>query len=946
VTAIPDRWPDVERIFHAALAHPDSERQAFVRTACQGDEALQVEVLSLVDFESRLAGFMDDGSALDVLAAQSEAETPVHELTGQRVGPYEIGPRIGAGGMGEVYRADDTKLGRAVAIKILPLAFARDAERRARFEREAQLLASLNHPHIGAIYGLEDHDGMPCLVLELIEGETLAARLRAGPIGVARALLFARQIADALGAAHARGIVHRDLKPANIMLTREGIVKLLDFGLAKARNAAFPSGETTTAGVVLGTPSYMSPEQARGETTDPRADVWAFGCVVGEMLSGQKTFAGQTPSDVIAAVLATEPAWDRLPPATPDAVRRMLRRCLEKDPARRLHNIADARIEIDDVLRGPVGEDETQASRLMWWRVAFVGGMVAIAAAVVVLGLFVRDWRESGAAATRLSISTPGFISPQLSAVVSPDGRRVAFVSTAGSGRLALWIRAFDDLDARVVPGSEDAAHPFWSPDGRFIAFQADGKVKVAEVSGASAVRVVADPSIRGGGAWSRTGQILFARSDGLAVVAASGGTASIVTASDPNGCRAQWPSFLPDGRRFLFFCTGRSDQRGVYVGSLDSKEKKLIAADALKASYASGYLFTVRGETLTAQPFDLDRLAVAGDPMPIANGIWTAPGAGQASFSVSNQGVLAYVNAAVSKAQFAWFDRAGRLQGRVGDGDRSFATPQLSPDARRLLVAQGPTAADHVWVMDASGTGASRLTFGAGRDYSPVWSPDATRFAYLSTGPRGVRVMVKHADGSGVEEEVVTVDRLVALTAWSPDGRYLVYTASGSHSLSDLWTLSLVGEKRTMPFLQSSFNKTQAQISPDGHWIAYTSYESGSDEVYVESFPTPGHKQQVSIKGGVQPRWRRDGKELFYLASNGQLMAMPVESGDTFTHGDPTSLFKTSVIPHGSQSIGLDTFYDASPDGQRFLCAIPSASDESFAPITVVLNWPALLKR
>jgi Tol biopolymer transport system component/tRNA A-37 threonylcarbamoyl transferase component Bud32 len=842
-----------------------------------------------------------------------------------------------------VYRAHDSKLGRAVALKILPHDFAADADRRARFEREAKLLASLNHPHIGAIYGYEDRDGVYGLVLELIEGQTLSDRLRLGPIPMAQAIGFARQIADALAAAHARGIVHRDLKPANIMLTRDGTVKLLDFGLAKAR-LAVPDAETTGVGMVLGTAAYMSPEQARGEETDARTDIWAFGCVMSEMLTGHKVFAGATASDTIAAILASEPDWAGLPSSTPDEVRRLLQRCLEKDRDRRLHDIADARLELDEWRRDDASGAPARL-RVQRARVAVIAATI-VAIAAIATAVWMLQRTKGPARTTRLSISTPGFISPQLSGIVSPDGQRVAFVSTARSGKLMLWIRALDDLEARMVLGSEDAAHPFWSPNGRQIGFQADGHVKIADPAGAGAVRVLTDSPIRSGAAWSKNDVILFARSDGLAMIPASGGTPSVVIASDRNECQPAWPTFLPDGTHFLFFCRGPEDRRGVYVGSIETREKKRLLAGALRPAYASGHLFTVRGETLMAYPFDPDRLQTTGDPVPVADGIWNAPGAGQASYSISNDGVLAYVNAAVSKAQFSWFDRAGQLQGRIGERDRSFATPQLSPDARRLVIAQGPTsAAEHVWLMDATGTRASRLTFGNRREYNPVWSPNAMRLAYLSNESRVTKIMLKNADGSGGEQELYASDRLVSIDAWSPDGRYVVFTATGPRSLSDIWLLPLAGNRRATPFLESAFNKTQAQVSPDSRWIAYTSYESGGDEIYVQSFPVAGNKKQVSVGGGVQPRWRRDGKELFFLSTDGRLMATPVKSGTTLTFGEAKPLFKTAVIPHGSQSIGLVTYYDVSPDGQRFLCVIPSASDESFAPITVVLNWQAALK-
>ena len=872
--------------------------------------------------------------------------------SGARLGAYEILSPLGAGGMGEVYKARDTKLGRDVAIKILPELFAADAARASRFEREARLLASLNHPHIAQIYGVEDapsrgsgQPGVRAIVMELVEGQTLAtrlARVRGKGLGTGEALLIARQIADALDAAHERGIVHRDLKPANIALTSDDTVKVLDFGLAKS-GAGQPewAGETgsqstpdsspanltnsptvnapTMEGVVLGTAPYMSPEQARGQPTDKRTDIWAFGCVLYEMLAGRNPFAGATLTDTLAAIVEREPDWGALPAATPSSVQRLLRRCLEKDSKRRLHDIADARLELDEpIAAGPATLLKARARWIgspLW--IALALASVAIAA---VVGLWIFANRAPATAPpARLSVFTPGQITPQLSATISPDGTQLAFVSTDASGKSMLWVRPLSALDARALPGTENAAHPFWSPDGRYLGFQAAGKIKTVDAAGGP-VQVLADSPVRSGASWSPDGKILFIpRLGQLATVPASGGAPS------PIAVPGLWPHFLPDGRHFLYFVGAPADRRGIWVGAIDSAETKRLLANEVKGAYAPpGYLLFVRAETLMAQPFDAERLELTGKPDVVADGVWTAAPAGQAAFSASRTGVVAYVNASLFNTQLTWLDRMGRQAAPIGQPERWALTPQLSPDGTRLAIARGPFAARHVWLVDTSNGATSRVTFGSIFDDSPVWSRDGSQIAFESG----------RADGGAV-----------SLQDWSSDGQHLVFTARGDRGASDLWLLPIASATpRPSPFIESRFNQTQARISPDSRWIAYTSNESGTDEVYIQSFPTPGSKRQASSNGGVQPRWRRDGKELFYLAADQRLMAVPVRLGATFEADAPVPLFRTRLIPQGSQSILLPTAYDVSADGQRFV--VTGAPDDPGPPITVVLDWFGALKR
>ena len=882
---------------------------------------------------------------------------------GARLGPYEILRPLGAGGMGEVYKARDSKLGRDVAIKILPRLFVGDPARIARFEREARLLASLNHPHIGAIYGIEDAAGVHALVLEFVEGESLDARLTAlrskerddlaTGLPIAEALAAALQIARAIEAAHERGIVHRDLKPGNILITPAGVVKVVDFGLAKAVDASGGADDgaaatlsvgATEAGLIVGTAAYMSPEQARGQAVDRRTDIWSFGCVLYEMLTSRRAFPGATLTDTLVAIVEREPDWSALPPATPPTVRRLLRRCLEKDPNRRLHDIADARIEIEEPVDAAPASATAEAAGRHWTprQVSIAKSLVAFAAAGG-LGLAVYFYPQRAPVVTpptRLSVFTPGTITPQLSATISPDGRQLAFVSTDANGQSMLWLRQLNALDAHALAGTENAAHPFWSPDGRYLGFQAAGKIKTIEATGGP-VQILADGPIRSGATWSRDGRILFIpRLGALGTVPAGGGSVS------PVAVAGFWPYFLPDGRHFLYFVGSPPDRRGVWVGSTDSNVTKHLVTTDVKAAYAPpGYLLFVRGEALMAQPFDAERLELTGEPSVVADGVWVAAPAGQASFSVSHSGVLAYVNASLFNVQLTWLDRTGRQAGPIGQPERWSLTPQLSPDGKHIAIARGPFGARHIWVVDTSDGVASRVTFGAVSDDDPVWSRDGSRIAFASaTADGGTRLHLKSVSGSDPEELVFDSPSSVVLQDWSPDGQLLVYAARGTQSLSDLWILPLSGARQPSPFLQTPFTKTQAQISPDGRWIAYTSNESGTDEVYVQRFPTPGNKHQASTNGGVQPRWRQDGRELFYIASDQRLMAVPVKLDAAFDAGAPLPLFRTRLIPQGSQSLGLPTAYDVSPDGQRFVVTAPP---EDLGPsITVVLNWVAALKR
>jgi hypothetical protein len=871
--------------------------------------------------------------------------------TGARLGPYEVLCTLGAGGMGEVYRARDTRLERDVAIKVLPETFTSDQDRLARFQREAKVLASLNHPNIAAIYGIEDANASHALVMELVDGPTLANRIAQGPIAISEALSISRQIAEALASAHDCGIVHRDLKPANIKLRPDGTVKLLDFGIAKAMEPAdrisadlddtptITSPAMTQAGVILGTAAYMSPEQARGQRVNAQTDIWAFGCVLYEMLTGRATFGRATSTDTIAAVIEREPDWAALPRTTPVSVARLLRRTLEKDPSRRLHAIADARLDlldVDDARDASMAPPDVAPAKRSGRFIKLTLGAAAII--VVLLGAdALRRMRggepTSTGTATRTSIDVLGQVIPQLSVAVSPDGRRLAYVATDAVGS-RLWVRDLDALAPHALAGTEDAAHPFWKPDGSAIGFVASGKLKRVDSRGGQVLKL-ADEAIRGGAAWSSTGVILFRRQPGeLATVPETGGSVSTVVKA-PSG---SWPAFLPDGRQFIFHVRGD----GVYAGSIGSETTKLLIKNDFGAVFAEpNYLVFGRADGLVfAQHFDPTRLEVTGEPLPVAEGVWEALAAARVSVSAT-AGVLAYINASVANNQLAWFDRSGRPGGVLGEpGLFAGQSPRLSPDGAYVALTRGfagiagsPDAG--IWVTRLADGDNRRLALEplASR---PAWSHDSARilFQWARAASEGA-VSIKDVRGTEAARLVGGVRGTV--WDWSPDGQRIVV---GTGSPSDLWIVPVAGGD-PIPFARSPFNKTQAQISPDSHWITYTALDTGHDEVYVDSFPVATNRRQVSVGGGVQPRWRRDGSELFYLGPDQKLMAVPVtiKSG-YFDHGRPTQLFQTRLGTAGSQISGLGAFYDVTPDGQRFLLNGPPA--DPGPQITVVLNWTA----
>jgi len=878
---------------------------------------------------------------------------------GTHLGSYEVLDPLGAGGMGEVYRARDTRLKREVAIKILPEAFASDAERVARLQREAEALASLNHPNIAAIHHLDEAGGSRFLVLELVDGDTLAERIAHGPLPVHEALGIALQIASALQAAHEQGIVHRDLKPANIKVTPSDIVKVLDFGLAKIHEA--PGSEVvltqsptilgrTQGNVILGTAAYMSPEQARGQAVDRATDIWAFGCVLYEMLTGKQAFTGETITDILGGIVRVDPDWTALPGSTPATIRSLVRRCLHKDRKRRLKDIADASLEIEDVLaeaaQPVVTTPATPRAAVPGTRDrrAWVAAGVLLLIGAVTVPFAVVHLRESGAddRAIRFDVILPDKVTTVgAPPAISPDGRLLAFVANL-EGRVQLWIRPIDSTAARPLEGTDGADYPFWSPDSRSIGFFAVGKLRRIDAAGGPP-QVICDAPNGRGGAWNQDGVIVFASTTTgpLSRVASAGGIPMPVTALDVSNGEGyhRSPSFLPDGRRFLFVVQGAENSNGIHVGSLDSDgHRQVLNTTSSGLFIAPGYLLFVRERTLMAQRLDVETLALTGDAFPVAEsvGLYSAV---SSTFSVSDNGVLAYTSGTGgigADRQLTWFDRTGTVVERIRPRI-PLADVALSPDGRQAAV-QWTGGNQDIWVVDLIRAGVpSRLTFNPAVEDFPVWSPDGSRILYTSTAGGGQNLYSKLASGAGSEGEVLKSATVKRPTDWS--SRFILYEEENPKSQADLWALPLFGEKKPMLVLGNAFSEQQGRFSPDGKWIAYVSNETGTTEVYVQSFPPSGGKWQLSSNGGVTPRWRHDGRELFYLASNRKIMSVEVRtSGTTFDHGSAKALFEAPV---DAVNTAATNRYDVSADGQRFLVNA-SIENTGSAPITVVVNWLA----
>jgi serine/threonine protein kinase len=876
---------------------------------------------------------------------------------GTRLGVYEVVGPLGSGGMGEVYRARDTRLQREVALKVLPELLAADAEHVARLEREARLLAALSHPNIAAIHGLDESNGVRALVLELVEGPTLAERLRRGPFALDETLRIALQLVDALETAHASGIVHRDLKPSNIKLRPDGAIKVLDFGLAKALESGRASTDVaesptitavgaTRQGTILGTAAYMSPEQARGHAVDKRADIWAFGCVLYEMLTGRRAFAGKDVSETLAFVIMKEPDWTALPADAPPPIRRLLRRALEKDHRRRLADVSDARLELEDAGRkqSDVSVDSAASplrrrERLMWILAVAVLSVLTIAAGVRAL----RPDRQP--AEMRVDIATPTSSDP-VSFAISPDGQKIVFLATTDGGS-QLWLRYLNSQSAQPLPGTEDARLPFWSPDSRSIGFGSDAQLKRIDLDGGS-VRGLASAPVFLGGTWNQAGDILFVPNANVGVfrVSASGGEVVPATRIEA-GQSNHSPSFLPDGRHFLYYMTGAAAFRGVHVAELGKDgTRRLLDADT-GGLYGPGdvVLFT-RRSTAYAQRLDRSRIELVGEPVAIAQNVAVSPFANSlhAGLSAAAAGPVVYRAGQVAPRepiQFAWFDRSGTEILKVGDPLPMVLNAALAPDEQRIAAF---VSAD-IWMLDMRRARAfSRFTFDATVEFTAIWSPDGTRLVISSNRAGQYDLYEKSASGAGTEKELLVTEQHKDATDWSLDGAFLLYRSFDPRRAYDILALRLE-DRKSFPLVQTDADERNAQFSPDGKWIAYQSNESGRFEIWVQPFSVPGNerrgKWQISARGGGQVRWNRNGRELYYLSPDGRLMAAPIRftaDGNAIEPSTPQVLFRWIGTDLGRQGTALAP-YAVSKDGQRFLYGTTKVQPNT-SPLTMILNW------
>jgi Tol biopolymer transport system component len=870
--------------------------------------------------------------------------------SGTRLGPYEIVSLIGAGGMGEVYRGRDARLGRDVAIKILPPLFSSDADRLRRFEQEARAAAALSHPNILAVYDVGEQNGSPYIVSELLEGEPLRNKVQQ-PLPHRRAIGYAIEVADGLAAAHDKGIVHRDLKPENIFITGAGFVKILDFGLAKLTLGAAAAGSGSAAtiaadtqpGSVLGTAGYMSPEQVRGDPVDHRSDIFAAGAILYEMVSGRRAFAGASIAETMSAILRDDPPdLTEGTPAVPPALARIIDRCLQKDPASRFQSSRDLAFALEQ-LSTASGSTATVAAvrqRFVWlpW------GLFAAAAlsAIVISAIALRPRPPlAPGQAIRFNLPMPGGISITASGnfvAVAPDGRQIA-LAAAKDGKPMLWIHTLDAAAPKSLPDTERLGVPFWSPDGRYVGFFSDGKLKKVSADGGPPQTLSTAPEIiNGTGAtWNQFGVILFSSIRGPILRVPDAGGRSEPATTLGAGYEEEWhlfPQFLPDGRRFLFYLRNlkNADRSGIYVQTLDSRDVRRVVSGGSRFAYVPpGYLVYARDGLLMAQPFDPERAVVTGDPMVTPERVEQIQSTGNVAFSLSSAGTLAYrASGQAAPSRLRWFDRDGTPLGAIGE-PAAYRNPRLSPDGRKIVVEIVDNSGEQdLWLLDVLKGTSSRFTFNPGRDAAPVWSRDGEKIAWQTAGDTRVK------SAAGGREEVVYPEPFIP-DDWQNDGAGLLLHPGQPRQLL---LLPLTGEDRQPRVLvEGQTIQTHARLSPDGRWLAFSTNDSGRFEVDVQSYPSGAYRTRVSVDGGLQPKWRPDGKELFYLTLDGTLMAVPIVLGDTFQADRPRPLFATGV----DTTTGVVWHqYDVSPDGRRFLVDVPLSAPS----LAVVVNWPALLAR
>ena len=884
---------------------------------------------------------------------------------GTRLGPYEIVSPLGAGGMGEVYRAKDTRLGRDVAVKVLPEHLTGNADVRTRFEREARTISSLNHPHICTLHDVGRAPGAPgvagsgeieYLVMELVDGETLATRIARGPLPLPEILKLGTQIADALDRAHRAGVVHRDFKPGNVMVTKGG-AKLMDFGLARAAVPGGAPGSSSTGvtiaqltasptlaspltqqGSLIGTFLYMAPEQLEGREADARSDLWAFGCVLYEMATGRRAFNGKSQASLIGAIMSSEP-----PPISASssmsspALDALVRALLAKDPEERIQTAHDVKLQLSWIAQsgehsGPTGPIALPKRRRSLEPVAWAIAALGVTASVL-LGM--RGPAGGGAGSNQLAftIPIPPSLTPLYQPRISPDGTMLAFVAQDSLNRAMIWLRPLNSLTANPVPGTEGTRPPWWSPDSRFLAFVAEGKLKKIAVSGGPA-QVICDAPTGSDGTWSRDGVILFDGQGGDPIyrVNAAGGVKAVAIPGDSVN-QVGWPAFLPDGKHFFFSGVGSNGESKTMVGTLGSPKGKELPIAGSRVEYSpDGYLLLARDRTLVAQRFDAGALALRGEPFPIAENLPVGSN-GVANFTVSSNGILIYRAANTLSNRLVWLSRTGQELSEVAAA-ADYRAPALSPDGSKIAIRRADPDSRNldVWVIDTVRGTTTRFTFDPGDDGNPIWSPDGSKIAWSGFRNGEDALWMKSANGVGEEEKICPTGSNSAVLCWSRDGNTIFYQSFGAN-LFDVYAVDLHGDRRPRAVLSSKFTEGRAQLSPDGHWLAYQSDESGRPEIYVVSYPNGAGKWQISTSSGIEPCWSRDGSELFYLSGDGRLMSVATPVGASFNPGTPQALFRVQTEQSPRRNV-----YCPSPDGKKFLFLVPAGQNET--PMTALVNW------
>jgi serine/threonine protein kinase/Tol biopolymer transport system component len=964
-----ERERNITSIFHSAIEREPYERGPYLDDVCAGDEALRHEVEQLIKSHASAGSFID-APAYERGAELLEVDAP-QRRAGQSIGPYKIISLLGAGGMGEVYRAHDARLGREVALKLLPDSLAGGTEGVRRFQQEARAASALNHPNILAIYDIGEHDGSPYIVSELLEGETLREKFGGVPLATRKALDYALQTARGLATAHDKGIVHRDLKPENLFVTKDGRVKILDFGIAKLvqRNAAGGELHTeaptlmvqTNPGMVVGTAGYMSPEQVRGQKVDTRSDIFSFGAILYEALSGRRAFHGESPFETMNAILKEDPTeLSSTNSQISPALERVVRRCLEKQPAERFQSASDLAFALESLSVTTSGastaaalHDESRPKRWSRKHLAWAAATLLLAVAALTFAVLYFSGPQNEARPASLLIPSGKLTFYNLA--ISPHGNLIAIGTRDEVGKPQIYLRPLDSFEIRAIAGTEGGRNPFWSPDGRFIAFFTDDKLKKVEATGGP-VQIICDAGGNFGASWGRDGTILFVSRIGTGVsrVPASGGVVTEATRLDAS--REEYahlmPYFLPDGRNFLFRTYGKKS--GIVAGSLDTGETKSLERPGNLAGYSlTGHLLFAQGGTLFAQAYDPKTAQLSGEPVPVAEGVGVDHAMTTVFASVSETGVLAYLTTSTAMgqltrtSQISVFDRAGKLVSTLGEPSGHFHV-NVSPDGTHLAftrerVEQQGSFVD-IWTMELARGVPMRLTFDPFAALDPVWSPDGTRIAYMSDREGLYHLYVRPAGGAGEPELLLKTDADKFMGDWSADGRYILYVQDEPQTgPDDVWALPLFGDRQPFPLLKTKFNETQPSFSPDVRFIAYVSNESGRNEVYVQSFPESGFKLKISTAGGINPVWRRDGRELFYLAPDGKLMATEIRAsgGAALSTGVPTPLFDTRLNGRDASSRPFAVL----SNGARFVIINP-VGEETASPVKIVLNWDAKLKR